>query len=245
MRKPRGFSFLELQVAFVLLGIALAGLIPLVVMQSKHLKRLEARLDHQTTHYLAPSTDEWARKLGVAASIELEDPGPLPSPPVTLIDDGDPDYIESGENWYGHAEDAFDLDVRGNLNGDGSETAVWEFSGIPAGNYEVLVTWKENDELASNAPYAVYDGATAEGTFGIDQTAAPSGTTFGGVPWESLGVFSIVDDPLSVELTDDADGKIQADAVRIVPVRNTLEILSLDKSLVSEEVTARVSVTPP
>ncbi len=100
MKKSGGFSFLELQVAFVLLGIALAGLIPLVVMQSKHLKKLEARLDHEETHYLAPSTDEWARKLGVAASIELEDPGPLPSPLVTLIDDGDTGYSESGVNWH-------------------------------------------------------------------------------------------------------------------------------------------------
>jgi prepilin-type N-terminal cleavage/methylation domain-containing protein len=41
----RGFSFLELQVALILLGIALAGLIPLVVMQSKQLKLIEQRWD--------------------------------------------------------------------------------------------------------------------------------------------------------------------------------------------------------
>src|SRR3972149_1390366 len=38
----RGFSLLELQVAFVLFGIALAGLGPLVVMQSRQLQRLAA-----------------------------------------------------------------------------------------------------------------------------------------------------------------------------------------------------------
>lgn len=70
-----GFSFLELQVAFVLLGIALAGLVPLVVMQSKQLKRIEDRLSSQTTHYLAPSDSLWARKLGVPATIQATDPG--------------------------------------------------------------------------------------------------------------------------------------------------------------------------
>ncbi|MFC1596598.1 hypothetical protein ACFL5Q_01445 [Planctomycetota bacterium] len=245
MRKTGGFSFLELQVAFVLLGIALAGLIPLVVMQAKHLKRLEARLDHQTTHYLAPSTDEWARKLGVAASIELEDPGPLPEPPVTLIDDGDPDYSELGVNWQSSSTYGFNSDLRWNTGGDGSRTAVWEFAGIPAGNYEVLVTWAEYYALASNTPYTVYDGAIDEGTFRINQKVAPSGATFQGVPWESLGVFSIVDDPLWVELNDAANGWVCADAVRIVAVRNTVEVLSLEKSLGSEEVTARVSVASP
>ncbi|NQT13399.1 MAG: type II secretion system protein [Planctomycetes bacterium] len=71
----KGFSFLELQVAFVLLGIALAGLVPLVVMQSKQLKRIEDRLSSQTTHYLAPSDSLWARKLGVPATIQATDPG--------------------------------------------------------------------------------------------------------------------------------------------------------------------------
>ena len=144
-----------------------------------------------------------------------------------------------------YTKDTFNLDVRSNHKGDGSETAVWEFSGIPAGNYEVLVTWKEDDGQASNAPYAIYDGATAEGTFEVDQTVAPSGAIFQGVPWESLGVFSIVDDPLWVESNDNADDAIWADAVRIVAVRNTVEILTLEKSLISEDVTARVSVTPP
>ncbi|HLA83989.1 MAG TPA: type II secretion system protein [Thermoguttaceae bacterium] len=68
----RGFSFLELQVALILLGIAMTGLVPLVVMQSRQLKRLEARLDHGTTYYLVPSTSVWARKLGAPAKILTE-----------------------------------------------------------------------------------------------------------------------------------------------------------------------------
>ena len=77
------FSFLELQVALVLFGIALAGLVPLVVMQSKHLKRIEGRLDHRTTYYLAPSSDDWASKLGAPATIETTDPGEGSSSPAT------------------------------------------------------------------------------------------------------------------------------------------------------------------
>ena len=65
----RGFSFLELQVAFVLLGIALAGLVPLVVMQSKQLLAIESRLSCEETHYFAPTDSAWARKLGYPLEI--------------------------------------------------------------------------------------------------------------------------------------------------------------------------------
>jgi hypothetical protein len=76
-----GYSLLELQVAFVVLAIALAGLYPLVVIHLKQQRTLEQRLDPQTTYYLVPSTDAWARKLGCAALFRTQDPGPPPPRP--------------------------------------------------------------------------------------------------------------------------------------------------------------------
>jgi prepilin-type N-terminal cleavage/methylation domain-containing protein len=64
-----GFSMLELQVALVLFGIALAGLGPLVVMHSRQLQKMQSRLSPQTTYYLIPPADPWVRKLGAAASV--------------------------------------------------------------------------------------------------------------------------------------------------------------------------------
>ncbi len=94
MRKTRGFSYLEMVVALALFGIALTGTTRLVVMQSRQISKLERRLNYQTTSYLVPSADAWARKLGAAAAIESVDPGSSPPPPVTLIDNGDPQYSE-------------------------------------------------------------------------------------------------------------------------------------------------------
>jgi hypothetical protein len=71
-----GFTLLETQVAFVLLGIALAGVCPLVVMQSKLSRKIAGGFDPQTSYFgvaktytLVPAADPWTRKLGVAASI--------------------------------------------------------------------------------------------------------------------------------------------------------------------------------
>ena len=78
-----GFSIIEVEVALVLFGIALAGLAPCLVMYTKHLRNLQQRLTPQSAYYLAPSIDSWTRKLGAAATVMTQDPGPTPAQPAT------------------------------------------------------------------------------------------------------------------------------------------------------------------
>jgi hypothetical protein len=61
---------LEAQVAFVVFAIALMGLCPLVIMQSKQLGKMQTWMQPQTTYYLVPSSNVWARKLGATASMQ-------------------------------------------------------------------------------------------------------------------------------------------------------------------------------
>jgi hypothetical protein len=65
-------------VALVLFGIALAGLGPLVVMQSKQVQKLQSRLNPQTTYYLVPAADPWTRKLGAGVSLVTQLPAASP-----------------------------------------------------------------------------------------------------------------------------------------------------------------------
>jgi len=243
MRKTRGFTYLELMVALALFGIAVTGTTRLVVIQSRQMSKIERRLNYGTTSYLAPSANAWARKLGAAASIESVAPDPPPAPPVTLIDDGDPGYSEFGPDWHDHVRAAYQGQLRCNSAGADLAIARWEFQELAPREYNVFATWEGRDKHTSNAPYTVYDGTVAEGTVTVDMTVAPTGEPFEGVQWENLGVFSITSGTLRVELSD-VNGKVVADAVRIVPWGNQVEVLSLQKSLESEEATVRVSVTP-
>jgi hypothetical protein len=93
-RNRAGYTLLEAQVAFVVLGVALAGICPLVVMQLRVVGKLEARFP-QGAYYLAPAADGWARKLGVPAAAVAIDPGTpqniataTPAQPVTLVAPG-------------------------------------------------------------------------------------------------------------------------------------------------------------
>ncbi|MFK4041822.1 exo-alpha-sialidase [Nonomuraea wenchangensis] len=77
------------------------------------------------------------------------------------------------------------------------------------GTYEVAVWYPAHSNRASNAPYVVKH-ADGQATFRVDQR------TEGG-RWVVLGAFSFVaGDTATVELSDDADGYVVADAVRLV-----------------------------
>jgi len=242
-RRP-GFSFLELQVAFVLFAIALAGVCPLVVMQSRQLTKLEDRLSPQSTYYVVPSSDAWARKLGAAASVTTVDPGPPTPIPVMTIDNGDPGYSESGTGWRGQTQRrAFRGSLRWHPAGRGRSTASWTFTGLSAGSYNVEATWVPAINRAANAPYTLSDGTTGLGMFPVNQKVPPAGDLFGGSAWSSLGTFPVASGTLRVQLSDNANGRVIADGVRVIPVQNTVQVLSLDQSLTSETVTAHVSVT--
>lgn len=76
MRRRAGYTILEVQVAFVLLGIGLAGICPLVVMQVRMSSKVQKGFNPQTAYfragttcYVVPASDPWERKLGVAASL--------------------------------------------------------------------------------------------------------------------------------------------------------------------------------
>jgi type II secretory pathway pseudopilin PulG len=114
-RSRGGYTLLEVQVAFAILGIGLAGLCPLVVMQLRQVRQLELRLQGQvvqtsfltgqtqtmlqgSTYYIVPWTNPLAQKLAgsgliLSSSTNPCDPGalPLPTPapqsyPVTIVE---------------------------------------------------------------------------------------------------------------------------------------------------------------
>ena len=74
----RGYMLFEVQVAFVLLGIGLAGLCPLVVMQLRQVRQLEMRLRGQVT--------ETSRITGVSQPIVIKSNGvTLPTPVYYIV----------------------------------------------------------------------------------------------------------------------------------------------------------------
>jgi hypothetical protein len=233
--------------SFVLLGIALSGVAPLVAIQIKQYRKLEQRFNDQNTYYLVPSTDSWARKLGAGTTIQTTDPGAAPAEPITLVDNGDADYSETtsgkGSGWsHNKNQKAYLDDDRSHTKGTGKNSATWSFTTLEPGWYDVRITWASSKAAATNAPFTVYLDGSSAGTYTINQKKAPSGSSYQNATWQSLGTFA-VKGALQVTLTDKANGKVIADAVRALPVKNDVQIGSVEKSLTSEEATAHITVT--
>lgn len=90
----RGFSYLEVQTALAILGVALAGLAPIMVVQLRLITKIEKRLKPSDTHYLIPAVDEWTKKLGASATNTTDSVAadnyvgtsvPLPGHTVTVV----------------------------------------------------------------------------------------------------------------------------------------------------------------
>jgi hypothetical protein len=76
----RGTTYLEVQIAFAALGVALAGLGPMVVAQIRLMGRVEARFPASATYYLSPPAQPWAARLGASALRGTDPPVAAPAP---------------------------------------------------------------------------------------------------------------------------------------------------------------------
>ena len=86
---------------------------------------------------------------------------------------------------------------------------------MPAGTYSVAATWLAGSNRATNAPFTVRDGATTLATLQLNQELAPDDFIDQSVGWENLGTFDVTGNTLIVQLNDDANEYVIADAVRI------------------------------
>jgi prepilin-type N-terminal cleavage/methylation domain-containing protein len=266
----RGFSLLELEVALLLLGITLTGVFPLLVVQSRGISAVEKHFRPEVDYYLVPSTNLWARKLGAAAALVDRDPGPPPTPVILDIDNGDIGYSETGSGWSTeNASGAYNGDYRihdsslpasedskgkgkgkgKGLNKQGAAappgTAVWQFSNLTPGWYNVTATWPDAAANAPDAPYTIFDGSDSLGTYLVAQNVPPTGQFFGGRPWQSVAIAFFRNGAARVDLGSDAGGAVAADGVRLVPLINDVRIISLNENLTGDEATAVVSVAAP
>ena len=155
----------------------------------------------------------------IADAVCVAEVPPAATPP-SVIDEGDAAYAETGSDWLGWSEEgAYQGDFRYHAPGTGDNAATWTFDGLdPTKRYQVLTTWNPQSNRASNSPFSVWGGAGPLATIRLNQQFAASDVTLDERGWESLGVYTADSGSLVVKLTDDANGDVIADGVRLVEV---------------------------
>ena len=136
----------------------------------------------------------------------------------TIIDDLQPGYSETGSGWSSYTGAGYDNEVRYRAATDPS-TATWQATDLPAGDYDVQVTWNADSNHATNTPYVVKVNGTVVGTFTVNQMIAPTGTIVDGVAFQTLltSVPVPAGGTLELDLAGSANGYVIADAARFVP----------------------------
>lgn len=99
--------------------------------------------------------------------------------------------------------------------GHGEESATWTLGDLEPGVYRIAVTWSEHENRASNARYILMAGSNMADVVPVNQQEAPADFLDCGVPWKNLGEYTVRDATLMVMLTNNADGYVIADAVRV------------------------------
>jgi hypothetical protein len=135
---------------------------------------------------------------------------------VSIVDNGDVGFGQRGL-WWWFPDQGYDREVYFSGPGSGLDMASWSLAVSP-GRYAVAATWSEHPNRATNAGYTVLDGSTVLERIEVNQELAPNSFTDLGVAWKTLGVFTITTNLLEVQLSDDADEYLIADAVRIEQV---------------------------
>jgi hypothetical protein len=133
---------------------------------------------------------------------------------VKIIDDSNPGYSTTG-SWTKWTNGGYLGDVEEATAKTGADVSYWTFNNLLPGQYRVSVTWTPYPDRATNAPYTVFDGGTAQGTIVVNQQVGPVGFTDQGGTWQDLGNFQIRNGTLVVQLSDAANGYVIADAVRV------------------------------
>jgi uncharacterized protein YjiK len=136
-------------------------------------------------------------------------------------------YFTTAGSWTPSSQGAFGgSETSTGTAGSGRSIATWNMPVAP-GAYEVDATWAADASLSANVTYNVYDGSTLLGSVNVNQQAAPSGVTDGGIAWQSLGDFTVSGNQLTVTVANAAaDGQVCADAIRILPASQPTEIIA-------------------
>ena len=246
MRPPRprrrGASLLEVQVAMIVLGVAVSGICPLVVMQARLVRKLETQpvgpdnpqvirgvrmlgaspysgrgfAAAPPTTVLQPQPDGWVRRLGLAGGFAVNAPAQAFTPvpvQVTLDDDAGSGFSATG---WATASDASanDGDYHSLAPDATGGPATWTLDGLVPGRYRVMASWVPKAQNASDATYTFADAAGDPIAMTVNQTGGP-----GGPPpyWTELGVHYL-GESLRVSLASlTGSGTVIADGLQVVP----------------------------
>ena len=153
----------------------------------------------------------------LTAQADVRNDDLLPGGPPPIIDDSSSAGYSTQGIWASVNRNGHDGGFRYAAAGSGQSVSIWSFDVSP-GRYNIAATWRDWTNRATDAPYTILDGNTALMTVDVDQQAPAAGITDAGTDFLSLGEFDISSGRITVRLSNNANGLVVADAIRVEQV---------------------------
>ncbi|MCI0357115.1 MAG: choice-of-anchor D domain-containing protein [Planctomycetaceae bacterium] len=135
-------------------------------------------------------------------------------PHKQVVDNGNPgSKLTTG--WTRTTGKGYASDIHSTAKGTGGKSAIWTFTNLPNGEYNIWATWTAASTNASNAPFHFYNGSGTAMSVLKNQRVAPTAIA-DGFKWAFLRKVVVNNGWVSVKLTNKANGTVVADAIRIV-----------------------------
>ena len=235
----RGSTYLEIQVAMILMSVGVMGLYATNVVQSRQSGRLSEVLPAADTAAINQATSQWARKLGHYGSVDATVIPTLPAEShqtVWVVDDQDSGFthFKDPADTYGWTQN---WSASGNYQtfasfhlsyGNVGTWAQFEFNGLPPDEYTICTTFFDLSVLGDSIEHEIYDGPALLGSHFVDQRQDPTGVSYNGRDWLPLGTYEVNSGQLRVRLLDGpgATDFILADAMLLIR-RPTMRVVSV------------------
>ena len=143
---------------------------------------------------------------------------------VQIIDNGNAAFGAVGQwtQWQGQG---FENDIHESLPGTGADVATWTFSNCCPD----VIKWRRPGQPTRTGPLMhrseMLDGTTSRVTAAVNQRVAPNDFSDAGAAREVIGASVRVDNgTLVVRLSDAANGRLNADAIRVEKLADAPEI---------------------
>lgn len=110
---------------------------------------------------------------------------------------------------------------------DNPNIVTWTANGVADGLYRISLTWPDlgvQNGASSTVPVQIFDGDTLLATLSVNQRLAPSDLLDEGVFWDDLGIFNFQTHTARIVLSNDTEGTVLADAVRLEQISPNPEL---------------------
>ncbi|MEZ6125355.1 MAG: hypothetical protein R3C49_19575 [Planctomycetaceae bacterium] len=139
-------------------------------------------------------------------------------PGVQIVDNSSAAYTTTG-SWTTVDRNGYQGGFDITSPGDGSSTARFAFNVTAGETYRVSAAWRAYSNRATNASYTINDGVNPMTSVSVNQQLPPNPDQVEGTGlfdvFQDLGTFTISGGQLIVELSNNANGYVVADAIRI------------------------------